>query len=235
MATDLIKCIVVDDDPASLRIIELLIKKTPFLDLAASFTDPMKAADYLAQEKVQLIFLDVEMPSINGLELISSLKHNPPVVIISSKKEYAFDAFALNVIDYLVKPVISYPRFLKAALKAKQDVQSLKSPMVEMNEQLFIKADSVLHSINMNAILWVEALGDYVKINTEDKVMTTLATMKSVESKLPENLFVRVHRSFIINLKKINQIDLKNLYISDKIIPISSFYREGLVKKIELL
>jgi DNA-binding LytR/AlgR family response regulator len=235
MATDLIKCIVVDDDLASLKITELLIKKTPFLELQACFTDPVEAADYLTREETHLVFLDIEMPNITGLELIGSLKHHPSVIIISSKKEYAFDAFALNVIDYLVKPIIDYPRFLKAALKAKQSAQVLDVYSSETNKQLFVKVDSILHSINTNAILWIEALGDYVKINTDGKVMTTLATMKSVEARLPENLFARVHRSFIINLRKVNQIDFKNLSIGDKIIPISSFYREGLVKKIELL
>jgi DNA-binding LytR/AlgR family response regulator len=235
MLTDLIRCIAVDDDLASLKITELLVKKTPFLELVACFDDPIKAADYLAKEKVQLIFLDIEMPNITGLELISSMKHNPAVIIISSKKEYAFDAFDLNVVDYLVKPVTSYARFLKAALKAKEDMQPISTSSIDMNEQLFVKVDSVLHNISLNTILWVEAFGDYIKINTDDKVMTTLVTMKSVESKLPENLFARVHRSFIVNLRRVNQIDLNSLHIGDRMIPVSGFYREALMKKIDLL
>jgi DNA-binding LytR/AlgR family response regulator len=235
MNTDLIKCIVVDDDPACLKITELLVKRTPFLELTACFSDPVEAANYLLQEEVHLIFLDIEMPHVTGLELIGSLKRNPAVIIISSKKEYAFDAFALNVIDYLVKPITDYARFLKAVLKAKDDLHLHKPANVETADQIFVKVDSILHNLNLNTILWVEAFGDYIKINTANKVMTTLSTMKSVEAKLPENLFVRVHRSFIVNIKKISQIDLNNLQIGEKAIPISGFYREALMKKISLL
>lgn len=235
MRTHLVKCIIVDDDSASLKIIEALIQKTPFLELSASFSDPIAAADYLSKEDIELIFLDIEMPGISGLELINLLKHPPFVIVISSKKEYAFDAFALNVVDYLVKPVTEYSRFLEAALRAKENLQKVKPSVAEKEGQLFVKVDSILHNLNLSDILWIEAFGDYIKINTADKVMTALATMKSIESKLPTNLFVRVHRSFIVNLTKINKIDLAELHIDVKIIPVSNFYREALMKKISLL
>jgi DNA-binding LytR/AlgR family response regulator len=235
MKTDLIKCVAIDDDPGSLKIIELLIKRIPFLELVSSFGDPLNAVDFLLQAETPLVFLDIEMPNLTGLELISTLKHNPSVIVISSKREYAFDAFALNVVDYLAKPLTDYARFFKATLKAKEGLQAIKPVSVETDHQLFIKIDSSLHNLNLNTILWVEAFGDYIKINTADKVMITLATMKSMESKMPENLFARVHRSFLVNIRKINHIDLGNIQIGSKTLPVSSFYRDALMKKISLL
>jgi DNA-binding LytR/AlgR family response regulator len=230
-----LKCIIVDDDLACLKITEALVKKTPLLDLTHSFNDPFKAADYLSINETNLIFLDIEMPGITGLELIGSLKNNPSVIIISSKKEYAFDAFDLNVVDYLVKPITEYTRFLKAVMKVKENAQKREADILNTDAALFVKIDSVLHNLNLEEILWIEAFGDYVKISLADRMLTVLTTMKSIVAKLPEDSFARVHRSFIVNLKKIKVIDLVTLKVGDKLIPISTFYREALIKKIDIL
>jgi DNA-binding LytR/AlgR family response regulator len=235
MKEEIIKCIAIDDDPALLRITESLIKRTPLLELVHSFEDPFKAAAYLSKNEVPLIFLDIEMPGITGLELISSMKQPPAIIIISSKKEYAIDAFDLNVIDYLVKPIVDYSRFLKAVLKVKDSLQKTTGQALGTDSSFFVKVDSVLHNLSLDDILWVEAFGDYIKIKTAAKVMTALGTMKAMEAKLPDSVFARVHRSYIVNVKKVSEIDLANLQIGDKSIPISAFYREALMKKIKLL
>jgi DNA-binding LytR/AlgR family response regulator len=235
MKQDQLKCIIVDDDTASLKITEVLVKKTPLLELIASFNDPFKAANYLTQNEVDLIFLDIEMPGITGLELAGSLKAQPAIIVISSKKEYAIDAFDLNVVDYLVKPIMDYARFLKAVMKVKASLQKTETHILDTDKSFFVKVDSVLHNLPLDDIMWVEAFGDYVKINMTNKMMTALGTMKSMEANLPEGQFARVHRSFIVNLKKIGMIDLANLQIGDKSIPVSSFYREAMMKKVNLL
>jgi len=229
----LINCVIIDDDLASIKIIEALVKRLPFLDLKASFDNPVAAAHYLSSEETELIFLDVEMPGITGLELISTFMKNQCVIVISSKRDYAFDAFSLNVVDYLEKPILDYSRFLTAVLKAQSVLSKRLATHVGVN--LFVKVDSIFHNVIMDDILWIEAFGDYVKITVGDKVMTTLATMKSMEKRLPTLQFVRVHKSFVVNIKKIKQIELNSLQIENKIIPVSAFYRDSLMKKLQVL
>jgi DNA-binding LytR/AlgR family response regulator len=239
MAEDKIRCVIVEDDLVAQKVLEVLIQKTVFLDLQKSFTDPIEASAYLQNEKIDLIFLDIEMPSISGLQMVSLLDYKPMIIVVSDKKQYALEAFEHNVIDYLLKPLQDYTRFLKSVLKAKElnESKSKKGPSQQnlANAPLFVKIDSLLHHIDLNAILWIEAYGDYVKIHTDEKTMMVLSTMKSIESKLPETKFVRVHRSYIVNVKRINNIDFSNLQIGTKIIPISATHRDSLINKINLL
>jgi DNA-binding LytR/AlgR family response regulator len=238
MADNKISCVIVEDDLVAQKVLEVLIQKTSFLNLKKSFADPIEASAYLKSERVDLIFLDVEMPGINGLELIDLLDYKPSIIMVTAQKQYAVQAFEQNVLDYLVKPVNDYSRFLKAALKAKEVKDAKKQadvPQKTDNPPLFVKVDSLLHNINLNSILWIEAYGDYVKINTDQKMLMILSTLKGIEGKLPENQFVRVHRSFIVNIKRIDNIDPANLQIGTKIIPISATHREALINKINLL
>lgn len=238
MADSKISCVVVEDDLVAQKVLEVLIQKTSFLDLKHSFDDPIKASAYLKQQPVDLLFLDVEMPGINGLELLSLLDYKPSVIMVTANQQYAVEAFEYSVLDYLIKPVNDYPRFLRAVLKAKEarELKVQAQPVSQAEPPpLFVKVDSLLHNINLNSILWIEAYGDYVKINTDQKMLMILSTLKGIESKLPENQFVRVHRSFIVNIKRIDNIDPANLQIGNKIIPISATHRDALINKINLL
>lgn len=233
-----INCVVVEDDLVAQTVLEVLIKKTAFLDLKKSFDDPVVASAYLKNEKVDLIFLDMEMPGISGLQLIGLLDYKPCVIIVSDKQQYALEAFEHNVVDYLLKPVSEYSRFLKAVLKVKDILEAREKTQTvrpSKSTPLFVKVDSLLHNIDLKSILWIEAYGDYVKINTEEKMLMVLSTLKAIEGKLPDDQFVRVHRSYIVNVKRIDNIDPNNLQIGSKILPISASHREGLINKINLL
>jgi DNA-binding LytR/AlgR family response regulator len=237
MAGEKISCVIVEDDPVAQKVLEVLVQKTAYLDLKKSFDDPVEASAYLQHEPADLIFLDVEMPGISGLELIGLLDYKPSVIIVSGKEDYALKAFEHSVCDYLLKPLDDYSRFLKAVMKVREQMEtrSGRAKAAAKAAPLFVKVDSLLHNIDLSSILWIEAYGDYVKINTDQKMLMVLSTLKAIESKLPESRFVRVHRSYIVNVKRIDNIDPSNLQIRDKIIPISANHRDGLLNKINLL
>ena len=228
-----IRCIIVEDDPVSQAVMEGLVQRAGILQLQASFNDPIKAIQWLSDNSTDLILLDIEMPGLSGLELLQSITSKPQVIIISSKEQYAIEAFDYDVAGYLLKPVKEYAKFLKAALKVKERLATKTEP--PNTDSIFIKVDSLLTHLVLNDILWVEAFGDYVKINTDKKVFTVYSTMKMLEDKLPASVFMRVHRSFIVNTKKITNIDQGNLLIEKKIIPIGNSYREQLMKSLNML
>jgi DNA-binding LytR/AlgR family response regulator len=228
-----IRCIIVEDDLVSQAVMEGLVQRSGILKLQESFSDPIKAIQWLSVNSTDLILLDIEMPGLNGLELLQSITIKPQVIIISSKEQYAIEAFDYDVAAYLLKPVKEYSKFLKAVLKVKERLAAkTDSPN---SESIFVKVDSLLTHLVLNDILWVEAFGDYVKINTDKKIFTVYNTMKAVEEKLPASVFMRVHRSFIVNTKKITNIDQGNLLIEKKIIPIGNSYREQLMKSLNML
>jgi DNA-binding LytR/AlgR family response regulator len=231
-----LSCAIIEDESISRAMIENLAQKTDFLTVLKSFSHSKEALQWLNNNRVDLIFLDIEMPDITGIELLRALTHKPSVIIISSKPEYAIDAFEFSVVDYLLKPVKDYGRFLQAVNKVASYVSKNTMPIESANENhLYIRIDSILHKINMDEILWVEAFGDYVKIQTKDKLHTTYGTLKKLEDRLPVNKFVRVHRSFIVNLEKITNIDSNNLIIDKKIIPISETHKSQFLAKIKIL
>jgi len=227
-----LSCVIVDDDLVSAHLTEALVKRTPFLHLQALYTDPQAALQYLRQQKTELIFLDMEMPGMTGLQLLEQLVDIPAVIVISAKREYAFDAFFWNVADYLVKPLTDYERFLKAASKVREIVTHNRS--LTQNSALFIKVDAALHNINLSDILFIEAFGDYIKVHLADRVLTTLATMKLMEVRLSPD-FIRIHRSFLVNLRKISSIEPAHVFIATKPLPIGESYKEALMNRISLL
>lgn len=226
-------CIIVDDDKISRRIIQNYILKTDFLILIKSCTNAIEAVNILQNEMIQLIFLDVEMPEMNGLEFIKTLEEKPQIILVTAHEKYAVEAFEHNVTDYIVKP-ISYSRFLKAVTK----VKSIYDKHLNHNSGLpyiFVKTDSKLIRINTKDIFYIEALADYVNIITPKEKYVVHSTMKGIESKLPNQLFQRVHRSFIVRLDKINSIDENTLVINDNLIPIGGSYRKKLLTQINLI
>jgi len=235
----ILDCIIVDDDTMSLTILESLIKKTDFLHLKDKFTSAVEAANFLRKEDVDVIYLDIEMPEMTGLELLSTLDKKPQVILTTSESKYALDAFDYDVTDYLLKPIENYARFLKASNKAKensmQGIGVLADQNTGVDRYLFVKVDSLLVKIDYDSLLWVEAYGDYVKIYTAQKMYLVYTTLRAVEAELPTSEFMRVHRSYIIRLEKIENIDQGNLQIRDKIIPISNTYKPKLMERIHTL
>lgn len=231
-------CIIIDDDEMSRRVVEEYIHRTDFLDLIQSFSSAVEAINYLKQsENIQVIFLDIEMPEMSGIEFMNTLTHIPQVIIISSKEKYAIQAFDYSVTDYLLKP-ITYARFFKAVSKAYEIFNKSRSN-IDGDKEIFIKRNSSLVRIKYNDILWVEALENYVVINTTNEKFTIHFTMKSIENQLPLVKFKRVHRSFIVNVSRISSIEDNSVVIKlnegKKVIPIGKSYRDKLLSEINLM
>lgn len=229
-------CILVDDDRMSLKILQSLVSKTPFLQMVGAYENPVEAFKALSESKVDILFLDVEMPEMTGLELLDTLSDLPQIILTTSKQTYAVDAFEYEVTDFLLKPITNYSRFLKAVRKAKALLESTdEKPSNNEINHIFIKVDSLLVKFYLDEILYIEAFGDYVKIHTEEKTSIVHAKLRTVEEKLPQSDFVRIHRSYIVRLDKINNIDPSNLEIGKKVIPISNSYRANFLAKINTL
>ncbi len=230
-------CIIIEDDELSRKVLEEYIRKTDNLDLTASFHSAIDAINHLGKDtKVDLVFLDIELPQMSGVEFLESLQLPPQVIITTSKDKYAVKAFDFNVTDYLLKP-IRYPRFFKAVDKAFK-LEKLYE-VNRIDDEIFIKKNSTLIKLAYEDILWIEALENYVVLNTEKDKYTIHFTMKAMEQTLPQYKFLRIHRSYIVNLRKVMAIKEKKLIIrfSDKTheLPIGKSYRERLLKEIKTM
>ncbi len=225
-----LKTIAIDDEPLALRLVSDYVRKTPFLDLAGSFENPLEAVDFLSKQTADLIFVDIQMPDLTGIEFTRSLDNPPKIIFTTAYSKYAIEGYKLNAIDYLLKP-FSYEEFLKAANKAHKQIEleANVSPTIEANNQfLFLKSEYKLRRINFNEILYIEGLKDYIKVYTtdEDKPVLSLNSIKAIEQKLPENKFMRVHRSFIVNLDKIEVIERSRIIFGKVYIPVSDQYKD---------
>jgi len=227
----MINCVIVDDDPVALNLVKHFVTNTDGLNLLQTFTDSVEAANYIRKNltTIELLFLDVEMPNLTGIEMMGSIKDLPPVVLISSKEKYAIQAFDHRVIHYLLKP-LEYSKFLKAIERVFIERQKPESSPLDY---LFVKENGLLTKVAYKEILYFEALGDYVKVHTKDKAYVVNSTMKSIEDKLRMNLqFIRVHRSYHINLNYLQSFDSEIAIISNKTIPIGSKYRSELQNRL---
>jgi DNA-binding LytR/AlgR family response regulator len=190
------------------------------------------------EQKVDILFVDVEMPDMTGLQLIETLEHKPQIIITTSIEQYAMHAFESDAVDFLLKPIESYARFLKAVRKAKSNILPKDipvSPGKSAQDTIFIKIDSLLINFDLKEALYMEAFGDYVKIYTDKKMYVVHSKLRTMEETLPEKDFVRVHRSYIVRIDKIKNIDTSNLQVGNKIIPVSNSYRQLLFNKIQTL
>ena len=230
----MMKCLVVDDDELSRGILEDLISDTSSLELVASCDDPIKAFNILKESKIDLLFLDIEMPKMDGISMLKALSPLPQVILVTSHDQYAVESYEYDVTDFVKKP-ISTARFLKAVEKANKRFNTDVSLFTTKGETIFIKSDSKLVQINTHKIFWIEALGNYMRVITEDGKYTILSTMKDVANKLPSDEFVRVHRSFIVRLDKIESIEDNYIVINNNQINIGKAYKEGLSGKLNLL
>ncbi len=228
-------CIIVDDDEMSQKAMKHLVSQVPFLNLVGTYSNPSEAIDALNKGKIDLMLLDVEMPVMNGIEFMRSLKKPPMTILATSKKEYALEAFECNVVDYLVKP-IAVNRFFSAIEKSKHLHKDFSENIPLSNHEfLFAKVNGVLTKICMKDILWIEALGDYIVVNTLEKKYTIHSTLKSIENKLSSDKYIRVHRSYIVSLENINSIDDNTIVINKQLIPVGFVYKENLTKRLNLL
>lgn len=220
MMSEKLRCIVIDDEPIGKELIVDFVKTIPFLELQASYDDPIDALTYLQSNEVDIIFSDIQMPKISGIDLIRSLTKPPSIIFITAHRDFALEGFENGVVDYLVKPV-AYDRFLKAVNRAKERMQTASKTEVSSPEapnpvdRIFIKVNGKLVKVILDDILYVEALGDYLKIVTDTESFTTLATLKSMEDILIPPKFFRVQRSFIVKLVSVksvsgNVIELNN-------------------------
>lgn len=227
-------CIVVDDDKFSRDVIVDLVKQNSLLHLVKTCNDAMEAANVLRSEKIDLIFLDIEMPKVSGIEFMKGLTQKPQVILVTSKKEYALEAFEHDVTDYVLKP-IQFSRFTKAVERANIKYQSMHGKVSSEAEELFVKTNNSLERVKVKDILFIEAEGNYAVINTVDQKLIVLSTMKELEDKLSKTDFMRIHRSFIVRVDKIKTIDDNVAVIEKKIIPIGRSYREDFMKRVKRL
>lgn len=226
-------CIIVDDDDQIRLLMEVLIKETDFLHLVQNCSTAVEASNVLLNQKIDLIFLDVMMPGMSGMEFLKTLEGEKPLIIMmTGKKEYAAEAFEYDVCDFMLKP-ISHARFLKAVSKAKKIND--KKEIVITKDNFFVKFNSILVKLNTTDIIMIEALADYIAVHTDKQKYIVHSTMKDVLKKLPKNDFVRVHNSYIVRVDRISSIEGSNLFINQQMIPISRSKQKDLMHRIELL
>jgi DNA-binding LytR/AlgR family response regulator len=221
-----INCLIVDDEPLAQDVLDSYVKNIPQLNPVGICNNAIEALEKMKHNRVDLIFLDIQMPEITGIDFLKSLKDPPMVIFTTAYQNYAVQGFELNAIDYLLKP-FSLDRFKKAVHKAEELMLMKQDFSSRDDDYIFIKSDQKLQKVSYNDILFIEALADYVKIHTPEKRYITLQTMKNMEEKLPDKYFKRVHRSFIVALDKIISIVGGNVEINDQRIPIGKNYKEG--------
>jgi DNA-binding LytR/AlgR family response regulator len=226
----MIKAVAIDDELPALKVIENFCNKTEGIELQKSFNMPTEALKYINKFPVDLLFLDINMPSLTGIELFKSVKQNTMVIFTTAYSEYAVEGFNLNAVDYLLKP-FTFRRFQQAVQKANDYFEFQHRKQKTQPGYIFIRADYLLMKINLDDILFIEGLDDYLKIHLiGQKPVTARMTMKNILEKLPPENFIRIHRSYIIPFKKINSIKSKMVFIGEAALPIGSSYEDSFLK-----
>jgi two-component system LytT family response regulator len=231
------KCIVVDDSKLASRSLAELVSQVDFLELVKEFNDPVEAFAFLKNEKIDLVFLDVEMPGMNGLEIAKNLKDHPLIILVTSKKDYAAEAFELDVADYIIKP-ITLSRFMSAVYKAKELFDGrhhVTEPGEDHKDYIFVRSSSQLVKIKLNNITYVEAMGDYITIHHGNAESTVHSTLKKFEERLPPAKFYRSHRSYLLAIDHIDKIVENTVYIGQTALPIGEQYKRDLLKRLNLV
>src|SRR5690349_9115783 len=222
-----LSCIIVDDEPVARKILQEFSEQVPFLEVLGKFESAMKAEEFLKNNRPDLIFLDIEMPKVSGLQMLSRINVESMVILTTAFPQYALDGYELDIIDYLLKP-FALSRFLKAVQKAK-DFHELKTKPggTESPTYIFIKSDKRIEKVELNEILYAEVLGNYMTIHTDRKTIIAYLTMKSLQSQLSPNDFIKIHQSFLVNRSKIEAIEGNDLKVGTKSLPISRNYRDS--------
>ena len=231
-----INCVIVDDEPVARNILETFVAKIPNLNLVKSCKNAMEAFEIANSNNIDLFFLDINMPDISGLSLAKSINKKSKIIFTTAYREYAVDGFDLQAVDYLLKP-IAFDRFLQAVNKF-FETQTVIVSQVDVEEPsvksdyIFVRSERKMVKINFDDILYVESLSDYIKIHTKDTVLVTRETISNLEMKLPSQQFLRIHRSYIINLSKTDSYTNEFIEIDKNAIPISRTYKENVLKKL---
>ena len=231
-----IRCVIVDDEPMARAVLISFVTKIPNLELVKSCKNAMEAFEVANQQKIDIFFLDINMPDISGLSLAKSINQKAKIIFTTAYREYAVDGFNLKAVDYLLKP-IAFDRFLQAIHKYFEGITSNDSEIkieesVLKNDFIFVRSDRKMVKINFDEIRYVESLSDYIKIHSADKTITTRETISNIETRLPAKNFLRIHRSYIVNVKKMNSYTNEFVEIGETAIPISRTYKENALKKL---
>lgn len=222
-------CIIVDDEPLSRDVLETYIADCPDVESLASCQDAVEAMNFLRQQAVDFILLDINMPRISGLSLVKSLENPPAIIFTTAYPEHAVEGFELEAIDYLLKP-FSWERFMKAINKLRDKLQSVPTPT---NNSIWVKVDQKTYQLSSEEIYYIKAWGDYVKIYLEDQVLVTHETLKSMQSMLPQPGFIRIHKSYLVSEDKIQYIEGNQVRLRDEFLPIGASYKERFIKQIK--
>ncbi len=232
----MLRCLAIDDEPLALELLEDNISKVPYLQLVDKCSNPMEAMKLLQEQTVDLIFLDIQMPGLTGLQFIQSLSERPMIILITAYEKFALEGFNLDVVDYLVKPV-SFERFVKACNKA-QDLNQLRTKSKEpaqagkTADYIFVNVDYSLLKVVLDDIMWIEGLKDYIKIflKSSSRPVITRMTMKLIEDLLPGERFIRIHKSYIVAVSHITSVRKTSVFVGAEELPVSPTYQEALVR-----
>ncbi|MFI5162194.1 MAG: LytR/AlgR family response regulator transcription factor [Sphingobacteriales bacterium] len=238
----MIRCLVVDDEPLALHILEDYISKMPFLSLVKATTNPIEALQLVQEGGIDLVFLDVQMPELTGIQFLRIANGKAKVILTTAYSQYALEGYELDVIDYLLKP-IAFDRFFKSVQKAQTIIQPSSKPEAKqetsapqndfLSDFIFVKTEHKIQKVYLNDILFIEGLKDYISIFTPAERIITLQNMKKMEDALPEKHFIRVHKSYIVSINKIDSIERSRIFIGDKIIPVGDTYRDEFFKIVD--
>lgn len=241
----MIRCLVVDDEPLALNILEDYIAKMPFLQLVKATTNPIEALTLVQSGEADLVFLDVQMPELTGIQFLKIANGKAKVILTTAYPQYALEGYELDVVDYLLKP-IAFDRFYKAVQKAQGIINPAAAAITPapaavpvqqqpdfLSDFIFVKTEHKIQKLYLHDILFIEGLKDYISIFTTNERIITLQNMKKMEDALPEKHFIRVHRSYIVSLDKIDSIERSRIFIGDKIIPVGDTYRDDFFRIID--
>ena len=227
----MLRCLAIDDEPLALELLEDNIRQVPYLKLEGKCSNALEALKFLQEQTVDLIFLDIQMPGLTGLQFIQSLTNRPMIILVTAYEKFALEGFNLDVVDYLVKPV-ALDRFIKACNKA-WELHNLRSKKAEGSavepEYLFVNVEYSLLKIEFADILWIEGLKDYIRVHlkSNSKPVITRMSMKSIEEELPSSKFIRVHKSFIVSVSAITSVRKNSIFIGSEEIPVGDNYKEA--------
>lgn len=231
--TKKMRCIIVDDEPVARKILREFTEQVPFLELAGEFENAIKAKAFLHADHADLMFLDIEMPRLSGLDYLKRSTVDPLVILTTAFPEYALEGYELDIIDYLLKP-IAFNRFMKAVQKAKEFNELRHSNTVVANPTyLFVRSEKRIEKVELKDILYIESFGNYVNIHTGQKKIVAYLTLKGLESQLPAQEFIKIHQSFLVAFAHIGAIEGNQVFINNKPLPISRNYRESVMQLVE--
>lgn len=226
------RCIIVDDEPLAHEILSDYVQKFGKLSLIGTYTNPIEAFSSIERDKIDLVFLDVQMPELTGIQFMKLLGNKAKVILTTAYPEYALDGYEHNVVDYLLKP-ISYDRFQKACEKLELTKVKVSEELSSDLDHIFVRTEHKIVRVDLDSILYIEGLKDYISIYTKDERILTLMNMKKMEELLPLKRFVRVHKSYIVSLEQINSIEKNRIYIAEQGIPIGDTYKDDFYIRLE--